>query len=99
MILAQLCPHRAAAASTPSRAAGPGDKVARGNYAALGTIMKLALLIGGILILLLGLHWISEGTGILAYPHSPMMYLQPMWTYIGLATAIAGAALIWMSRR
>lgn len=61
--------------------------------------MKIALLIGGVLILLLGLHWISEGTGVLAYPHSPMMYLQPMWTYIGLATAVAGAALIWLSRR
>jgi len=61
--------------------------------------MKLALLIAGILILLLGLHWISEGTGILAYPHSPLMYLKPEWTYIGLATAIAGAVLIWLSRR
>jgi hypothetical protein len=61
--------------------------------------MKIVLLVGGVLILLLGLHWISEGTGVLAYPHSPMMYLQPMWTTIGLATAIAGAALIWLSRR
>ena len=71
-----------------------------GSYAALrGDIMKIVLLVGGVLILLLGLHWISEGTGVLAYPHSPMMYLQPMWTYIGLATAIAGAALVWLSRR
>jgi hypothetical protein len=61
--------------------------------------MKLALLIFGILILLLGLHWVSEGTGILAYPQSPMMYLKPIWTYIGLATAVAGALLIWLSRR
>ena len=61
--------------------------------------MKLALLIVGILIALLGLHWVSEGTGILAYPHSPLMYLQPMWTYIGLATMIGGGALIWLSRR
>jgi uncharacterized membrane protein len=61
--------------------------------------MKLTLLIAGILILLLGLHWVSEGTGILAYPHSPLMYLQPMWTYIGIGTAIAGGALIWLSRR
>ena len=61
--------------------------------------MKLALLIFGILILLLGLHWVSEGTGILAYPQSPMMYLKPIWAYIGIATAVAGAVLIFLSRR
>ena len=65
----------------------------------LGVFMKLALLIFGVLILLLGLHWISEGTGVLAFPKSPLMYLQPMWTWIGLATAVAGAGLIWLSRR
>lgn len=61
--------------------------------------MKIALLIFGVLILLLGLHWISEGTGVLAYPQSPMMYLKPIWAWIGLGTAIAGAILIWLSRR
>jgi hypothetical protein len=61
--------------------------------------MKLALLIGGALIALLGLHWISEGTGILAYPQSPLMYLKPMWTYIGLATLAMGLLLVWQSRR
>ncbi len=61
--------------------------------------MKIAFLIVGILIFLLGLHWVSEGTGYLAYPHSPMMYLKPTWTYIGLIIAIIGAGLIWFSRR
>jgi uncharacterized membrane protein len=61
--------------------------------------MKITLLVFGVLILLLGLHWVSEGTGVLAYPQSPMMYLQPIWTYIGLATAVAGGVLIWLSRR
>jgi hypothetical protein len=27
-----------------------------------------------------------------------MMYLKPNWTYIGIATAIVGAALIWFSQ-
>ena len=61
--------------------------------------MKLALLVFGALILLLGLHWVSEGTGVLAYPQSAMMYQKPIWTYIGLATAVAGIVLIWLSRR
>lgn len=60
--------------------------------------MRIVLAVLGLLLLLLGLHWVSEGTGFLAYPHSPMMYLKPTWTYTGLGTAIAGAALIWFSR-
>jgi hypothetical protein len=60
--------------------------------------MRIALAVIGLLVLLLGLHWISEGTGFLAYPHSPMMYLKPSWTYIGIVTALVGAALIWFSR-
>lgn len=61
--------------------------------------MKIAFLIVGILILFLGLHWVSEGTGYFAYPHSPIMYLKPTWTYIGIVTAIIGAGLIWFSWR
>ena len=61
--------------------------------------MGIALAVIGLLVLLLGLHWISEGTGFLAYPHSPMMYLKPTWTYIGIVTAIIGVVLIWVSRR
>lgn len=61
-------------------------------------MMRIALAVIGLLVLLLGLHWISEGTGFLAYPHSPMMYLKPAWIYAGIATAILGAALIWLSR-
>jgi hypothetical protein len=60
--------------------------------------MRIALAVIGLLVLLLGLHWISEGTGILAYPHSPLMYLKPTWTYIGIVTVLIGAGLIWFSR-
>lgn len=61
--------------------------------------MRIALTVIGLLVLLLGLHWVSEGTGILAYPHSPMMYLKPTWTYTGIVTAIIGVALIWWARK
>ena len=64
-----------------------------------GEVMRIALAVIGLLVLLLGLHWISEGTGFLAYPHSPMMYLKPSWTYIGIVTALIGVALIWCSQR
>jgi hypothetical protein len=61
--------------------------------------MRIAVAVIGILVLLLGLHWVSEGTGFLAYPHSPMMYLKTTWTYVGLVTVLVGAALIWSSRK
>jgi hypothetical protein len=60
--------------------------------------MRILFTVVGLLILLLGLHWISEGTGILAYPHSPMMYLKPTWTYVGIGTTLVGAVLIWFAR-
>lgn len=60
--------------------------------------MRIALAVVGLLVLLLGLHWVSEGTGFLAYPHSPMMYLKPTWTYAGIATALIGAVLIYFAR-
>jgi len=60
--------------------------------------MRIVLAVTGLLVLLLGLHWVSEGTGFLAYPHSPLMYLKPTWTYIGIVTAAIGAGLIWSSR-
>jgi hypothetical protein len=60
--------------------------------------MRIVFAVVGLLVLLLGLHWISEGTGILAYPHSPMMYLKPTWTYAGIVTAVVGLVLIWFAR-
>lgn len=60
--------------------------------------MRIAFAVIGLLVLLLGLHWVSEGTGFLAYPHSPMMYLKPTWTYAGIVTALIGALLIAFSR-
>jgi H+/Cl- antiporter ClcA len=61
--------------------------------------MKIALFVAGVVLALIGLHWISEGTGILAYPQSPTMYLKPMWTYIGVGTLIIGLVGIWYSQR
>jgi hypothetical protein len=65
----------------------------------MGEDMRIALAVIGLLSLLLGLHWVSEGTGFLAYPHSPMMYLKPSWTYAGIAASLLGICLIWSARR
>jgi hypothetical protein len=61
--------------------------------------MKIALLVVGVLVLLLGLHWIGQGTGYFPWPHNPVMDGRPTWTYIGIGTGLLGIIFIWFSRR
>jgi hypothetical protein len=61
--------------------------------------MKSALLIAGSLLTLAGLVWAAQGSGYFPYPASSFMIDESKWIYIGLATAVAGVALIALSRR
>ena len=61
--------------------------------------MKVVLTIVGALFLLLGLHWIGQGTGYFPWPRNPVMDNQIEWAYIGAATAVVGLVVIWFSRR
>jgi hypothetical protein len=61
--------------------------------------MRTALLILGILALLVGLLWIGQGTGIVAWPQSSFMISQIQWAYYGAALTAVGVILIWRGRR
>jgi uncharacterized membrane protein len=61
--------------------------------------MRMALLAFGILALLIGLLWIGQGTGIVAWPQSSFMISQLQWAYYGAALALVGVILIWRGRR
>ena len=61
--------------------------------------MKIALLIIGALLVLLGLHWIGQGTAIFIWPANPVMDSHIEWAYYGFGAAVVGAILIWFSRR
>ena len=61
--------------------------------------MKILLLVVGTLLVLLGLHWIGQGTGILIWPANPVMDDHIEWAYYGVATGIVGILLVWLSRR
>lgn len=61
--------------------------------------MKIALLVVGALLVVLGVHWIGQGTGILIWPANPMMDNHIEWAYFGVGAAVAGVILIWFSRR
>jgi len=61
--------------------------------------MRTAFLILGILAVLIGLLWIGQGTGVVAWPQSSFMIRQMQWAYYGAAVAVVGAVLIWQGRR
>ena len=61
--------------------------------------MRIGLLVLGILLVLLGLLWIGQGTGYFPYPSYSFMISQMSWAYRGMAAAVAGLVLIIISRR
>lgn len=61
--------------------------------------MKTALLIAGIAALIVGLLWIGQGSGYFPYPASSFMIDQRPWLLRGALLVVAGAALIFVSRR
>ena len=61
--------------------------------------MKILLLIVGVLVALLGLHWIGQGTGYFPWPHNPAMDSQIVWAYYGTGALVVGLVLVWLSRR
>jgi uncharacterized membrane-anchored protein YitT (DUF2179 family) len=58
--------------------------------------MKIILNILGILLVLSGVVWFLQGLNILL---GSFMSGQSLYTYLGLATAIVGAALLWFNNR
>jgi hypothetical protein len=57
-------------------------------------LLRIALLVVGILVLLIGLVWIGQGTGYFPYPRSSFMISQMPWTYRGAVVAIVGLVVI-----
>ena len=61
--------------------------------------MRLLGLIIGLLLLLLGLHWIGQGTGYFPWPRNPVMDNQITWAYYGGIAVVIGLIIIWFRRR
>ncbi len=62
-------------------------------------IVRGVLLALGCLAVLMGVVWIGQGTGVFPYPAESFMIDQMPWAYRGIALAIAGLVVAWMSRR
>ena len=61
--------------------------------------MRIPFLTLGLLALLVGLLWIGQGTGFIAWPRSSFMIKQTQWAYYGAALALVGLVLMWLARR
>ena len=55
--------------------------------------MRIPFLTLGLLALLVGLLWIGQGTGLIAWPRSSFMISQMHWAYYGAALAALGIGL------
>jgi hypothetical protein len=62
-------------------------------------ILKIALLVGGILAVLIGLIWVGQGTGYFPYPARSFMINQMPWVYWGAILAVLGLVAVMVSWR
>lgn len=61
--------------------------------------IRVFLSVLGVLMVLLGLVWIGQGSGYFPYPESSFMINQTPWIYWGALLAVAGVAVLFVSRR
>jgi hypothetical protein len=67
------------------------------NRRAGRNIMRRLLLIIGLLALAVGLLWIGQGTGLIAWPETSFMINQLQWAGYGALLAALGLILIWQA--
>jgi hypothetical protein len=61
--------------------------------------MRIILAIIGVVLLLNGLLFLGQGAGIIDWPATSLMIDQRPWVIRGALIALAGAVLLWLSRR
>jgi hypothetical protein len=61
--------------------------------------MRKLLLTVGLIALAIGLLWIGQGTGVVAWPKSSFMINEIQWAGYGAALSAVGLILIWQSQR
>ncbi len=60
--------------------------------------MRFVLTILGLLMILSGLMWAAQGSGLFPYPAQSFMIGSRPWIGWGLLTAVAGALVLWLGR-
>jgi hypothetical protein len=62
-------------------------------------IVRIAASVVGVLITLIGLVWIGQGTGLFPYPATSFMINQTPWIINGVIAVIVGLAVLVFARR
>jgi len=62
-------------------------------------LLRISLTVLGVLLTLIGVIWIGQGSGHFPYPASSFMINQSPWMLRGALLAIAGLAIIFVARR
>lgn len=62
-------------------------------------VLRISLTVLGVLLTLIGVIWIGQGSGYFPYPASSFMINQSPWMLRGALLAIAGLAIIFVARR
>ena len=60
---------------------------------------KITLLVLGLVVTLVGVAWMGQGSGYFPYPASSFMIDQRPWIWRGLAVAVIGLAMVASARR
>lgn len=61
--------------------------------------LRPALVLTGFALALLGLLWVAQGLGYIAWPRSSFMLNQREWADYGAALAVIGLLLVLLARR
>jgi hypothetical protein len=61
--------------------------------------MGAVSLVVGMVLFVLGLDWIGQGTGAFPMPFDPWMYREMTWAWYGAGLSAFGFAVIWLSHR
>ena len=61
--------------------------------------MRMLLTALGLLMVLMGLLWMGQGTGLIRWPADSFMIDVSDWTWRGALLAFGGALLLWTARR
>jgi hypothetical protein len=93
VIRSLLLPWASQRATLATVARWPRGQRQRGNP------MGRAFLIVGFLALAIGLLWIGQGTGAIAWPKSSFMINQLQWAGYGAVLGAIGLMLIWQGKR
>lgn len=61
--------------------------------------MKSVSLVTGMVLFVIGIHWIVQGLGYFPYPRDSIMYRDIYWSYYGAAVTALGYVVIRLARR